>query len=121
MRPVRATLTFVGVGVGAAGFLAIAYAWGKVAGLTAVPLQVPYLVSGGLTGLGLVLVGVTLVNLQAKREDAAARDRQLHQLIEILTEVKELLGEPIASPEDATEQLPSLTHTPRAGAGLGAV
>lgn len=118
MRPTRPIMTFVGIGVAAAGFVVILFAWGKVAAQTAVPLQLPYLVSGGLVGLALVMVGVTLVNVQAKREDAAYRERQMDQLSEVLGEIRVLLGgEPRASTvpvepaqdapvEDATDQLP---------------
>lgn len=110
MRPVRPTMTLVGIGVAAAGFVLILFAWGKVAALTAVPLQLPYLISGGLTGLGLVMLGVTLVNVQAKREDAAYRDRQMAQLAEALAEITTLLGgvpsAGKADTGDATEQLP---------------
>lgn len=109
MRPTRPIMTFVGIAVAVAGFVVILFAWGKTASLTAVPLQLPYLLSGGLTGLSLVMVGVTLVNVQAKREDAAYRERQMDQLGEVLAEIKGLLaGEPAApaAPPDATEQLP---------------
>jgi hypothetical protein len=92
MRPTRPTMTYVGIAVAAAGFVAIIFTWGKVAALTAVPLQLPYLVSGGLTGLGLIMIGVTLINVQAKRQDAAVRDRQMDQLSEVLAEIRVLLG-----------------------------
>lgn len=111
MRPIRPTMTLVGIGVAAVGFVLILFAWGKVAPLTAVPLQLPYLISGGLTGLGLVMVGVTLVNVQAKREDAAHRDRQMAQLSEALAEITARLGgvpsaDDDGPAEDVTDQLP---------------
>lgn len=115
MRPVSPVLTFVGIAVVVAGFVVLLVTWGKVGALTAVPLQLPYLVSGGLTGLGLILSGLTMVSVNTKRIDAAARARQLGQLREVMAEIKTLLGEPQPEPEpapadspaeDQTEQLP---------------
>lgn len=117
MRPVSPALTFAGVLVTVAGFVVILVTWGKVAALTAVPLQMPYLLSGGLTGLGLILSGLTMISVNAKRIDASARARQLGQLREVMAEIKSLLEEPAAdgappatsaaeTPEDQTDQLP---------------
>lgn len=80
--------TFIGVAVAIAGFVLIMVAWGEVAGETQVYLQMPYLVSAGLTGLALVMVGLTIVNVAAKQRDAVDRDRQIDQLVSILTELK---------------------------------
>jgi hypothetical protein len=85
--------TYIGVGVALLGFVLILVAWGQVAGETQVYLQVPYLVSAGLTGLGLVMVGLTIVNVAAKQRDAADRDRQMDQLVSILDELKGALEE----------------------------
>ena len=86
-------LTYIGVGVSVLGFVLILIAWGQVAGETQVYLQVPYLVSAGLSGVGLVMVGLTIVNVAAKQRDAADRDRQIDQLVSILDELKSALGE----------------------------
>jgi hypothetical protein len=86
-------LTFIGMGVAVVGFVLILVAWGQVAGETQVYLQLPYLVSAGITGLGLVMVGLTVVNVAAKRRDAADRDRQMDQLVSILEELKATLAE----------------------------
>lgn len=97
MKPVRPTLTYVGIAVAALGFGVIMYTWGEVAALTVVPLQMPYLLSGGMVGLGLILSGLTIVNINAKRQDAAARQRQLGQVREVLLEIKAVLaGEPLS-------------------------
>ena len=125
MKPVRPTLTYVGIAVAAAGFAMIMYTWGEVAALTVVPYQMPYLVSGGLVGMGLILVGLTLVNINAKRQDGAARQRQLGQVREVLLEIKALLadeplpergsaegaetGEGGAPKADPTEPIPPVT------------
>jgi hypothetical protein len=79
---------WIGLVVCAVGFLLILLAWGQVAGETQVYLQLPYLVSAGLTGLALIMVGLTIVNVSTKRRDAAERARQIDQLISILEEVR---------------------------------
>lgn len=85
-------LMYAGIASIITGFATIAFVWGRVAALTAVPLQLPYLVSGGLTALGLILVGILLVNIQVKLADAARRDRQLHQLGEVLDQIRAAVG-----------------------------
>lgn len=76
--------TWIGVAVIALGFSLIAYSWGRVAGLAAVPLQVPYVVSAGFTGLGFICVGVGVVAVQAKRQETAVRERQLHEIRDLV-------------------------------------
>jgi len=79
---------WIGLVVCAAGFVLILYAWGQVAGEVQVYLQLPYIVSAGLPGLALIMVGLTIVNIAAKRRDAAERARQIDQLVSILEEVR---------------------------------
>ena len=84
--------TYVGIAISALGFVLIAFAWGKVAGIaTNVALQLPYLVSGGLTGLGLVMVGLTIVSVAAKRRDAQLRQQQTQLLADALRELRNAL------------------------------
>ncbi|HUR51643.1 MAG TPA: hypothetical protein VMZ11_05930 [Mycobacteriales bacterium] len=80
--------TWAGVVVSAAGLVLIAVAWGRTAGLVNVGLQTPYVVSAGFTGLGLVVVGLTLVSIAAKRADAQERTRQLRELREVLADLR---------------------------------
>jgi hypothetical protein len=93
LQPGSPALTYIGVGVAIIGFVLILIAWGQVAGETQVYLQIPYLVSAGLTGVGLVMVGLTIVNVAAKQRDAADRDRQMDQLVSILTELQTTIVE----------------------------
>jgi hypothetical protein len=88
------TLTWIGLGVAALGFAAIAFTWGKVAALLDVSLQLPYVVSGGLTGLALVMVGMTAVNVAARRQDAADRAQEVESLQAVLRELRETLERP---------------------------
>lgn len=92
MRRSSNLLTYAGVAITGLGFLLIGYSWSEVAAVTAVPLQLPYIVSGGFTGMGLILVGLTLINMQAKLRDAARRDRQLLQLQDLMDQIRVLLG-----------------------------
>ena len=86
------TPTYAGIAVAAVGFALIFYAWSKVAGIADnVALQLPYLVSGGLTGLGLVMVGVTIINVAAKRRDARLRQQQTELLADALHELRTAL------------------------------
>jgi len=55
------------------GFALLAYTWARVAGIGDVAFQLPYLVSGGLTGVGLVLVGLIVVSIGSRRREAAER------------------------------------------------
>ncbi len=92
LRPGSPVPTVFGVVLVAGGFGLIAYTWGRVAGLISVPLQLPYFVSGGLTGLGLILVGLTVINVAARRQDAAERSKQMEQLGSIFREIRSELN-----------------------------
>ena len=83
--------TLLGVAVAAIGFTLIGIAWAKVAGLTEVWRQMPYLISAGLPGLGLVMTGLVIVNVSARRQDGAARARQMDTLAEALRELQRSL------------------------------
>jgi len=80
---------WIGVVLVAAGFAVVGYTWARVAGLLNVALQLPYFASGGLTALGLILVGLTIVNIAAKHRDAAEQSRQLEELRELLSELRQ--------------------------------
>ena len=88
LRPLSPTPTYLGIGVAVLGFVLLAIAWGGVAGEDNVAFQVPYLVSGGLVGMGLILVGLTIVNVAAKRRDAALREQQIQLLAAALHELR---------------------------------
>jgi hypothetical protein len=83
--------TYIGVAVALIGFALIAVAWAKVAGLVDVWRQMPYLLSAGLPGLGLVMTGLVIVNVSARRQDAAARARQMDTLTEALRDLQRSL------------------------------
>ena len=47
-----------------------------------VSLQLPYLISGGFAGLGMVIVGAVLGSILGQRRDQAAADRELADLVD---------------------------------------
>jgi len=80
--------TWIGVVLVGVGAVLLFVGWGKTAGLTNVALQIPYVISLGFTGLGLVAVGLTVVNIAAKRDDARERTRQAAELAVLLAELR---------------------------------
>jgi hypothetical protein len=99
LEPASLVPTYVGIVVIAVGFALIGVAWAQIAAQTDVALQMPYLVSAGFTGLGLVMLGIIVVSIAAKRQDGAERARQM----QTLTEAMEALREEIAHLDDRDE------------------
>jgi len=91
LQPVSPAWIWGGLVLAALGFGLIALAWGQSAGETQVYRQLPFLASAGLTGLGLIIVGVTLVNVSSRARDAIDRDRQLDELVEVMEELRVLI------------------------------
>jgi hypothetical protein len=73
-------LLFAAVVVG--GFVAIGIGWKVAARTLFVPFQTPALVSGGMGGLALVLVGAGLANVQAGRRLAAGERAETEALLD---------------------------------------
>jgi hypothetical protein len=71
-----------GLAVGILGFLLIFLGWNGAATYDRVPAQFPYLISGGIAGLSLVVIAGALVVVNAQRQDRAA-------LLNGLAELKE--------------------------------
>ena len=88
LEPSSHFLTYCGIFAILLGFGLIALAWAEVAGETEVWKQMPYVVSAGFPGLGLILTGLLGINIAAKRQDAAERARQMETLTEALQELK---------------------------------
>lgn len=88
LAPETPTLTYLGVLTALVGFVLIGIAWSEIAALTNVALQMPYLVSAGITGLALVMIGALLINLGAKRQDGARRQRQTEALTEAVAQLR---------------------------------
>lgn len=65
-----------------AGFVAILIGWNGVAGNIDLRAQIPYIASGGLGGLGLIIAGAALMVSQSAREDRQRLEGVLLQLVE---------------------------------------
>lgn len=89
---------WIGLLLTAAGFGLLAFTWAQTAALLDVSAQIPYLVSGGLVGLGLILVGLLVINLSVKRREATDRRRQLEEVREALVRLRTTISED--EPED---------------------
>lgn len=62
------------------GFLAIFFGWNGAASNNFVPAQFPYLISGGVTGLAIVIIGAAMIIVQNQRADRARLEAVLEKL-----------------------------------------
>lgn len=81
------TLVFGSLAVVGMGFAVLAFTWGQVAGEALVARQLPYIVSGGLTGLALVVVGTALCVVGAWRAERQADQWELERICALVREV----------------------------------
>jgi hypothetical protein len=63
-----------------AGFVLIFVGWNGAAGVDRVPEQIPYVISGGLSGLALVVIGAALLVADGARADRIALQASLEAL-----------------------------------------
>lgn len=70
----------LGVGLCILGFVAIFFGWNGAASNDTVLEQFPYFISGGLTGLALVVVGSAMIVVQNQRQDRALIEAALERL-----------------------------------------
>jgi hypothetical protein len=70
----------LGVGVTLLGFVLIFFGWNGAASSDRLQSQFPYLISGGLAGLGLVIVGAALILVETSREE---RERTRTELLSL--------------------------------------
>jgi len=68
------------------GLLAIGIGWNGAAGQLSILAQVPYIVSGGLLGMALVVLGAAMLVVQGNREDRALLEAKLDLLVEAMSE-----------------------------------
>jgi hypothetical protein len=107
---VRSSPVTAGVALVVAGVVALFLAWNGAAGVDHVEGQLPYLISGGLVGIGLIGAGLTVVNVQARRQDNA----ELLARLDDISEALQLLGNPVAA-----TAAPALVAVPDAGLVVG--
>lgn len=79
--PVAPSLLLFG-GLVLAGFVAIGLGWRVAARTLFVPFQTPALVSGGLGGLGLVVLGAALASTQSSRRMAAVERAETEAVLD---------------------------------------
>src|ERR687891_2041640 len=82
----------LGIAYCIAGFVLIFLGWNGTASKNSEPAQIPYIVSGGIAGLGLVVVGAALMVAHSLRTDRV----ELRGAIEDLRAAIER-GEPVAA------------------------
>lgn len=70
----------LGIGLCLLGFLVIFFGWNGAASQDYLPAQLPYLISGGAAGLGIVVVGAALVVVQNHRADRVRLEALLERL-----------------------------------------
>lgn len=126
MRGPARIATYLAVGMGLAGFGLIFFSWNGAAELDRIQGQFPFAMSGGLGGLGLVIVASGLLYIQTHRRVTAQRNADLEELeaqvralITNLAPPGTELVEPAASGPEGTEPLRPALHArtvARAGA-----
>ena len=70
----------LGTGLCAAGVLLVFLGWNGAASVDRVEAQFPYLLSGGIAGLSLVVMGIGLIIVQNQRSDRAMLQQTLREL-----------------------------------------
>ena len=70
----------LGTGLCGAGILLVFLGWNGAASVDRVQAQFPYLISGGIAGLALVVMGVGLIVVQNQRADRAMLQQSLREL-----------------------------------------
>lgn len=73
---------WLGIAFVASGFVVVGFGWNEMARVTCVDCQLPYLLSAGATGVGLVVLGVGLLVIAQMRVERGRLVDQLEQLRE---------------------------------------
>ena len=90
LRDPRVSTTLVLAAIVGAGLLLLSQGWRGVAATLFVPYQVPYLVSGAITGAACVGAGLALLRVHLDRTEAA-QERQ--ETVALQREVLRLLAD----------------------------
>ncbi|MFP5309408.1 MAG: hypothetical protein ACLGIR_07500 [Actinomycetes bacterium] len=98
MKASAQSTTYLAVGMLVAGFLLIALAWNGAASVDFVQGQVPFLISGGVAGIGLIIGGVTLTLIQEMRKTTGVLAARLDRIAELLMEVEDVEVETMPAP-----------------------
>ena len=98
MKAWSKNLTYLAVGMLVVGFLLIVLGWNGAASVDYVPGQLPYIISGGLAGVGLIGGGLTLIVVVELRRTTLEVSAKLEQMSEIVA--SGVGGGPSAVPSD---------------------
>jgi hypothetical protein len=82
----------LGLGFIAAGLLIIGLAWNGAASVDFVSGQIPYLLSGGALGLGLIVLGAAMIIVQNSRHDRSLVEAQLKELNTAIARLANAVG-----------------------------
>ena len=74
----------LGVGICLLGFVAIFLGWNGAASHGTIVQQFPYLISGGVSGLALIIVGASLIVVESQRAERVQLQATITQLQETL-------------------------------------
>jgi hypothetical protein len=100
----RVQLTrFLGLLFALAGFGAIGVGWNGMASVTCVDCQLPYLLSGGAAGLGLVMVGVGLLVVAQVRAERIRLVRHVDAVRDALWDATEPVEAEEETPAEASD------------------
>jgi hypothetical protein len=77
----------LGIGVCLLGFLLIFFGWNGAASLDRVQSQFPYLISGGIAGLALVVIGAALIIVETSRGE---RDELRKEIAALRTAIEQI-------------------------------
>lgn len=87
--PSSPSLVYVAVVAVVAGFALLFVAWSEVAAQSDVWRQMPFVLSAGFPGLGLIMTGLVTASVGVRRQEGARRQRQMAALTEALRSVEE--------------------------------
>ncbi len=105
---------WMGLVLCAAGFAAIGVGWAGMAGATSADAQLPYLLSGGAVGIGLIVCGAALLVLGQVRADRLKDEARFMRMLDARSEPSgETTGaaSPRTPPTQPTVTLPEITPT----------
>jgi hypothetical protein len=91
-----------GLLLAAIGLIAIGVGWNGAAGQLTLLGQVPYILSGGLIGVSLVILGAAMLVVQNAREDRTRLELKLDQLTDALMAGAGPARATAAAPQDAS-------------------
>ncbi|HEX9888309.1 MAG TPA: hypothetical protein VGA69_02435 [Nitriliruptorales bacterium] len=106
---------YLAVVLSAAGFLLIVLGWNGAAGKDFVQGQFPYVISGGIAGIALVMAGLTMALVQELRKHQAETVAKLDELVDAIVAGGGVAsGGPTAVPADGDKVVAGRTtyHVP---------